>query len=342
MELNLTKFKTAIAVGAVAGIGVYSMIGAAPSSAADFTMKIGLGTFKDVQHQWSKWMKEGIEKRSGGRIEVKIFPKSQLGAIPRQIEGVQLGTQAVFVAPADFFAGIDPRFGAFSIPVLFKDKKQAASVLHDPDMNKEILSLGKGKGFQVVSVFTHSVAHYFGGKKPFRRLADFKGTKLRVNATPAERLKMARFGASAIPMPLGEVVPAMQRGVIDGTMSGTVVYVVFKFNKLGSVLTRTDDTMIISTAMVSDAWMKRLPKDLQAIVVDEGNKLQKRSSAFSDANEKFMIGLWKKNGGELISLPPSDMSKIRGLLADVGAQVTKGKPALAAFHAKLVATGKKY
>ncbi len=88
--------------------------------------------------------------------------------------------------------------------------------------------------------------------------------------------------------------------------------------------------------------MKRLPKDLQDIVVDEGNKLQKRSSAFSDANEKFMIGLWKKNGGELISLPPSDMSKIRGQLADVGAQVTKGKPALAAFHAKLVATGKKY
>lgn len=318
------------------------IVGTAPVSAADYTMKIGLATFKDVQHQWAKWMKEGIEKRSGGRIEVKVFPKSQLGAVPRQIEGVQLGTQAAFVAPADFFAGIDPRFGAFSIPVLFKTKQQAASVLNDPDMNKEILILGKNKGFEVVSVFTHSVAHYFGGKKPFRRLADFKGTKLRVNATAAEREKMRRFGASAIPMPLGEVVPAMQRGVIDGTMSGTVVYVVFKFNKLGSVLTRTDDTMIISTAAVSQAWLKRLPSDLRAIVIDEGHKLQKRSSEFSDANEKFMIGLWKKQGGELISLPPADLTKIHGLLADVGAQVTKGNPSLAAFYGKLVATAKKY
>jgi len=336
----MTNRVTTVVFGAV--IGVALMVGAAPVSAADYTMKIGLATFKDVQHQWSKWMKEGIEKRSGGRIEVKIFPKSQLGAVPRQIEGVQLGTQAAFVAPADFFAGIDPRFGAFSIPVLFKNKQQAASVLNDPEMNKEILSLGKNKGFEVVSVFTHSVAHYFGGKKPFRHLADFKGTKLRVNATAAEREKMRRFGASAIPMPLGEVVPAMQRGVIDGTMSGTVVYVVFKFNKLGSVLTRTDDTMIISTAAVSQAWLKRLPSDLRAIVIDEGHKLQKRSSTFSDANEKFMIGLWKKQGGELISLPPADLTKIQGLLADVGAQVTKGKPSLAAFYGKLVTTAKKY
>jgi TRAP-type transport system periplasmic protein len=337
---NMTHRVTTVVFGAV--IGVALMVGAAPASAADYTMKIGLATFKDVQHQWSKWMKEGIEKRSGGRIEVKIFPKSQLGAVPRQIEGVQLGTQAAFVAPADFFAGIDPRFGAFSIPVLFKNKQQAASVLNDADMNKEILSLGKNKGFEVVSVFTHSVAHYFGGKKPFRRLADFKGTKLRVNATAAERMKMRRFGASAIPMPLGEVVPAMQRGVIDGTMSGTVVYVVFKFNKLGSVLTRTDDTMIISTAAVSQAWLKRLPSDLRAIVIDEGHKLQKRSSEFSDTNEKFMIGLWKKQGGELISLPPSDLTKIQGLLANVGAQVTKGNPSLASFYGKLMATAKKY
>jgi TRAP-type transport system periplasmic protein len=342
MGLNLTELKTSIAVPAVAAIGAAMMIAATPAPAAEYTMKIGLATFKDVQHQWSKWMKEGIEKRSGGRIEVKIFPKSQLGAIPRQIEGVQLGTQAAFVAPADFFAGIDPRFGAFSIPVLFRDKQNAAAVLQDPEMNREILGLGKNKGFKVVSVFTHSVAHYFGGKKPFRRLADFKGAKLRVNATAAEREKMRRLGASAIPMPLGEVVPAMQRGVIDGTMSGTVVYVVFKFNKLGSVLTRTDDTMIISAAVVSQAWLKRLPSDLRAIVIDEGDKLQKRASAFSDANEKFMIGLWKKKGGELVSLPPADLAKLRGSLASVGAQVTKGNPSLAAFYARLIATGKKY
>lgn len=332
---NLTRHM----LSAVAGTAL--LVSAGGAMAAEYTMKIGLATFKDVQHQWANWYKEALEKRTGGRIAVKVFPKSQLGAVPRQIEGVTLGTQEAFVAPADFFAGIDPRYGAFSIPVLFKNKKHAADVIADPAMNKEILALGGDKGLETVSVFTHSVAHYFG-KKPIRRLDDFKGLKLRVNATSAEREKMRRFGASAVPMPLSEVVPALQRGVIDGTMSGTVVYVVFKFNTIGKVLTEVGDTMIISTGVLSKAWLKKLPADLRAAVIEEGHKLQKKSTAFSHKNEDFMISKWKKSGGELVTLPASDLKEVRKRLASVGADVTKGDPKLQAFFKQMVATGRKY
>ena len=61
-------------------------------------------------------------------------------------------------------------------------------------MNKEILSLGADKGIQVISVYTYAPAHYFG-KQPIQKLDDFKGKKLRVNATAAERAKMRQFGA---------------------------------------------------------------------------------------------------------------------------------------------------
>ena len=60
------------------------------ATAADFTMKIGFATARDQNQQWADWYKEALETGSNGRIEVKIFPASQLGPIPRQIEGVQL------------------------------------------------------------------------------------------------------------------------------------------------------------------------------------------------------------------------------------------------------------
>ncbi len=325
------------AFGALAATAMF----AGGAAAAEFNMKIGLATFKDVQHNWSMWYKDAVEKRSGGRIAVKIFPKSQLGAVPRQIEGVQLGTQQVFVAPTDFFAGIDPRFGVFSIPVLFRDKLHAAKVLQDPGLNKTILGLGGDKGLEVISVFTHSTAHYLG-KKPIRRLSDFKGLKLRVNATAAEREKMRRFGASAVPMPLGEVVPALQRGVIDGTMSGAVVYVVFKFDRVAKVLTRTDDTLIISSAVLSQSWLRKLPADLRAMVIEEGHKLQVRATEFSHTNEKFMLELWAKKGGSLITLPDSDLAEIRKRLASVGEDVTKGDPKTHAFYKQILEVNKKY
>ena len=323
---------------AILAAGVFSV---STAQAADYTMKIGFATFKDVQHQWADWMKEEIEKKSNGRIAVNVFPKSQLGAIPRPIDGVRLGTQQAFVAPTDFFSGIDPRFGVFSIPVLFKDKLHAAKVIADPELNKDILALGSDKGMDNAAVFTHSTAHYLA-KNPITKLDDFKGKKFRVNATAAEREKMRRFGASAVPMPLSEVVPALQRGVVDGTQSGTVVYVVFKFNRISKVLTRTDDTMIVSSAVLSQAWLKQLPADLRNMVVETGRSLQTKSSEFSHKSENFMIGKWKEAGGSLTALPAGDLTKIREMLADVGETVTKGNPAVHAFFRKVKATGEKY
>ena len=65
-------------------------------------MKIGFATMNDIQNQWANWYKEAVEKRSNGRIEVKIFPRGQLGPIASQIEGVQLGTIEAFTTAGGF------------------------------------------------------------------------------------------------------------------------------------------------------------------------------------------------------------------------------------------------
>ena len=314
---------------------------ATPALAADFTMKLGFATMNDIQHQWANWYKEGVEAASKGRIEVKLFPRGQLGSIASQVEGLQLGTVEAFTTPADFFAGLDPRFGTFSIPLLFKNPEQAEKILLDPAMNKEILALGADKGIQVVSVYTFAPAHYFG-KQPFRSLDDFKGKKLRVNATAAERAKMRQFGASAVPMDLAEVVPGIQQGVIDGTMSATAVYVNLKFNDIAKVLTEVNDTMIVSVGVVSRPWLAKLPAELRQIVIDEGNKLQPRINPQSRLMDAEMAKRWREAGGEVIRLPEADQARVRQLLAGIGEEVTKDNPAVNAFYKKLVSTGQKY
>ena len=58
-----------------------------------------------------KIYKAEVEQRSGGKIKVEVYPQSQLGPIPRQIEGLQLGTIEGFIGPADFYVGVDKRYG---------------------------------------------------------------------------------------------------------------------------------------------------------------------------------------------------------------------------------------
>ena len=316
-------------------------IAALPAHAADFTMKIGFATMNDIQHQWGTWMKEGIEARSGGRIEVKLFPRNQLGTIASQIEGLQLGTIEAFTAPADFFAGVDPRFGTFSVPALFKDMTHAEKVLLDASLNPDILALGADKNVQVVSIYTFAFAHYLG-KQGIRKLDDFKGKKLRVNATAAERAKMRQFGATAVPMDLSEVIPGLQQGIIDGTQSVTAVYVNLKFNEISKTLLELNDTMVVSAGVVSRPWLAKLPADLRQIVIDEGQKLQARMMTQSRTLDDAMRKRWSEAGGEFVRASNEDQARLRQLLGGIGEEVTKDNAAVSAFYKKLSATGQKY
>ena len=323
--------------------GIAGALMAAPMGvlAADFTMKIGFGTMNDIQHQWANWYKEAIEARTKGRIEVQIYPRAQLGSIASQIEGLQLGTVEAVASPTDFFSGIDPRFGVFSIPALFKHHKQSAQVINDPELNREILTLGADKGLQVVSVYNYATAHYMG-KQPIRKLDDFKGKKMRVNATAAERAKMRQFGATGVPMDLTEVVPGLQQGVIDGTMSATAVFVNLKFIDIAKTILRTDDTQIITVGAVSRPWLAKLPADLRQIVIEEGNKLSTRTSQESIVQDEAMVKRWGDAGGEFVTLSPADQARMLQILSGVGEEVTKGNPAVSAFYKRMQATSQKY
>jgi TRAP-type C4-dicarboxylate transport system substrate-binding protein len=297
------------------------------ATAADFVMKFGTATINETQHQFIKFYKEEVEKASGGRIEVQIYPASQLGPIPREIEGVQLGNIQGYIGPVDFFVGVDPRFGVFSTPMLFRDEANAAATIHDPTVQKAMFDLAAPKRMAGVATLDLGASDY-GAKNPIMQLADFSVKKLRINGTELEREKMAKLGATGIGMPLSEVVPALDQGAIDGTISGLSVFVAFKMNDLLKVVTVTDDTFIISLAVVSKPWLDTLPADLQKIVIDSGGAIQAKTQAWETDFTKKLASDWTAMGGTVHTLPTDDLAHMKTLLDPVGDEATKNQPAV--------------
>jgi TRAP-type C4-dicarboxylate transport system substrate-binding protein len=326
---------------AALAFGLAALASAPAARAADFTMKIGLVTLNDMQHNYARRYKEVLEKATNNRIEVQIFPQSQLGTPAAQIEGLQLGTVEMFMIVTDFFAGVDPRYGVFSIPFLFRDKDHANKALQDPELNSLILSLAEPKGLVGVATAVQADARYFA-KSPIRKLDDFKGRKLRVNATPAERERMRLLGATAVPMPLSDMIPALQSGVIDGTMSGISIYVNFNLQNVGKTLTQTDDTLIISFGAISKRWLDGLPPDLSKIVIDEGRKLQSWFVQAGIDEDREQSQKWKERGGEIVSLPADEQKKLQDMLKPVGGTVTQSDPSVKAFYEKVLSIAAKY
>ena len=88
----------------------------APPAQAQTVMKLASATINDVQHEWQKVFAAELQKRVGDKVKTEIYPASQLGAIPRMVEGVLLGTIESFVTPTSFMVPTDPRFTIYDVP----------------------------------------------------------------------------------------------------------------------------------------------------------------------------------------------------------------------------------
>lgn len=336
--MTFRAYLAALSVSVAIGTALHTI----PATAAEHTLKWGVVTRGDAQEKLGHKLAEILPGATKGRVEVKVFPGGQLGNPAALLEGLQLGTIEGYANPADFFAGADARFGQFSIPFLFRDTEHANKVLADPEFNKYVLELAEAKGLIGVYLGVAAESLYFGAKKPLRQLSDFSGAKLRVNATPAERARMAALGATAVPMGLPEMITSLQSGVIDGTMSGISIYTNFNLHNINKTLLETHDTLLITFGALSKPWLEKLPADLRQTILDEARKLQPwgRQTAVEEVAE--LRKRWIERGGEIIKLSSAEQAELEKRLKPIGAAVTKDDPTMKAFYEKIQATAAKY
>jgi TRAP-type C4-dicarboxylate transport system substrate-binding protein len=129
-------------------------------------------------------------------------------------------------------------------------------------------------------------------------------------------------------MPLSEVMPALSQGTIDGTISGTSVFVSFKMNQLVNTITVTNDTMLVALAVVSQVWLDKLPPDLKKMVIDTAQEVQPKTQAWQVEFTKQLDDQWIKLGGEVHKLPAEDSAAMKAKLGGVADEVTKDQPAV--------------
>lgn len=316
--------KSMTVIAAMASAAALAFAVSVPVS-AQTVIKIGSPTIKESVHHWMLEYEKRIEARAGKKFDVKVFPLSQLGSIPRMVEGVQFGTIELAMVPSGFMVGIDQRFQVLDAPAVFKDQAHGFRTVQDPEFKKAFWDLGEKKGIKMIGLFCPADTNY-ASRTPIRTLADFKGKKIRVFANALEREALRRIGATAAPMPLSEVLPALQRGVLDSAKSGMVIFVAFKFQHTTKYVTRTNESLICVPTIASKTWFDKLSKDDQQMVLEEAQNtdtvMQPRSIAFNSN----IYNVWKKIGGELITLPPADLAEFRRRLSTVGDAVMKDKP----------------
>ena len=180
-SVNRAIFARAVGAAGASVLALALTLGAAQAQDKTFTMKITLPTINDAPHQFAKDFAAAVEKDSGGRIKGEVYPASQLGSIPRQIEGVQFGAIQAAAVPPEFFVGVDERFEVMAAPGLVDSIEHGQRVAGDPAVLKLMLSLGANKGLHGVGLMMAQPSCVIS-KTGIRHVADFKGKKIRIFA----------------------------------------------------------------------------------------------------------------------------------------------------------------
>jgi TRAP-type transport system periplasmic protein len=310
------------------------------AQAKTYVMKISFPTLHDTIHEVANRWAAALQKDSGGRIKAEIYPASQLGSIPRQIEGTQFGAIQALMVPPEFMVGVDPRFEVLAAPGLVDSMVQGQRVAGDPEVLKLMLSLGANKGLHGVGLFMATPSSVIC-RTPIRHLADFKGKKIRIFASQFQSEAFERLGVTPVAMTLGDVVPALQQGAIDGADAALNVYVPMHFVDAAKYVTQINQPAIFIIMELNKKWYEALPKDLQDIITKDAASVSVKINPFGSEFVEKMQKAWVGQDGELIKLPPDEQAQLLKTLSTVGEDVSKEKPALHQAYETVVAAAKR-
>ena len=136
-------------------------------------------------------------------------------------------------------------------------------------------------------------------------MADLSGMKIRVLASPFQLELIRRMGGNPIAMTLADVLPGLQQGTIDATLTTMTIYTTMKYYDVGKFVIDTQQPYVNSITMVSKKWMDTLPTDLQKVVRDSGQKVTAEITPWVKSFFAEQEKIYAANGGSFPNLIPT-------------------------------------
>jgi len=242
-------------------------------AAAQGKLVIRLGHIRDTNHpshMAALKFKELVEAGSQGRIEVKVFPNSQLGDPKQMFVLMQTGDLEMVYGGINTFAWIkggEP-YEITATPFLFKDYDHMRRSLQ-ADFFKPIQEKAeKSTGIKIVNINGDTAPRGLSTRdRPVVKAEDFKGLKVRTAASPTVLRAMQALGALPQQIAFSELYMALKTGVVDAQENGAIVVASSSLYEGQKYYTKTDYIRDIETFyMAADKWNKLSAADKDLIL----------------------------------------------------------------------------
>ncbi|SBW12971.1 TRAP-type C4-dicarboxylate transport system, periplasmic component [uncultured Alphaproteobacteria bacterium] len=242
-----------------------------PALAANVVIK--LGHIAEPTHPYGKggdYFAKLVAEKSGGEIEVKVFPNSQLGGQKDLIEGLVFGSVDMALVGTAALGQFQPQISLFDLPFLFDDRPHAYRSLDTVGM--EIGKALEPRGIKLLGYMENGIRHMTNNVRPIKTPADMKDLKIRVQTNKIHIEMIKALGASPTPMDLSELYSAMQQGTVDGQENPSAHIYTKRFYEVQKYASLTAHAYAPEPVLISMITWKKLTPKQQKIVQDAANE----------------------------------------------------------------------
>jgi C4-dicarboxylate-binding protein DctP len=263
--------------------------------------------------------KELAEKKLPGKVEVQVFPNSQLFGDGKEMEALLLGDVQIIAPSLSKFSKYTPKLQVFDLPFLFDDI-EAIDRFQDSPKGQELLNSMTKKGIKGLG-FLHNGMKQMSANKMLRTPADAKGLKFRIQTSDVLEAQFKAIGANPQKLSFGEVYQALQSGVVDGQENTWSNIYTQKFYEVQKSIAETNHGVIDYMVITNSGWWDKLPADVRkglgeamAESIKIGNKIA------YDEGENYKQKIVDAKKAEVLKLSKAEVGQWRQAMKPVWAK----------------------
>jgi len=260
--------------------------------------------------------KELAEKYLPGKVEVEVFPNSQLYGDGKVMEALLLGDVQIAAPSLAKFGKYTKKLQIFDLPFLFDDI-DAVGRFQGSAKGQELLASMENKGITGLG-FLHNGMKQLSANVPLRTPADAKGLKFRIMTSDVLEAQFKDVGANPQKLAFAEVYQALQSGVVDGAENPWSNIYTKKFYEVQKYITESDHGVLDYMVVTNTKWWKGLPADVRsglAKAMTESIAYGNKVALTEDANYRAKVIDAKK--AELIKLTKAEKAAWRKAMKPV-------------------------
>ncbi|MEI4487826.1 TRAP transporter substrate-binding protein DctP [Frigidibacter sp. MR17.14] len=266
---------------------------------------------------------EMVKEKTGGEIDVKVFPAGQL--YNEQDALAALGTGAVqMVWPVSVrIESIVPDTGVINLPFALSDKMMTDSCFSE-GLTGVISDQLKPRGLKVLGMLRTADLFFIFRDKEITKMEDLKGTKVRVTGGKVFLDTMNRLGVSPVSMSASEMSTAMSQGAIDGVFSSPAGWAEM-IGMTGKYGWYVPGFSLSTYAVVVDGmWFDGLPADQQEAIQSSITEISAKEWVEAKAADEKLIKKMEEQGAKFHIADEAEIARWKAL-ADESAASFNGE-----------------